>query len=69
MLILHGHKGKRGNSLGRAELLAKQGYAVLMITLRAHGDSSGDYDDVGFGARHDVIAAVEFLEAAGPAVR
>ena len=66
MLVLHGHKGRRGSSLGRAEILAKQGYAVLMITLRAHGDSSGDYDDIGFGARHDVIAAVEFLEAHRP---
>ena len=66
VLVLHGHKGKRGNSLGRAEILATQGYAVLMITLRAHGDSSGDYDDIGFGARHDVIAAVEFLEARRP---
>jgi uncharacterized protein len=66
VLVLHGHKGKRGNSLGRAEILAAQDYAVLMVTLRAHGDSSGDYDDIGFGARHDVIAAVAFLEARRP---
>jgi alpha-beta hydrolase superfamily lysophospholipase len=66
VVVLHGHKGKRGNSLGRAELLAAQGYAVLMVTLRAHGDSTGDYDDIGFGARHDVVAAVEFLEARRP---
>ncbi len=66
VLVLHGHKGKRGHSLGRAEILATQGYAVLMVTLRAHGDSSGDYDDIGFGARHDVVAAVEFLEARRP---
>ncbi len=66
VLVLHGHKGKRGNSLGRAEILAAQGYAVLMVTLRAHGDSTGDYDDIGFGARHDVIAAVAFLEARRP---
>ena len=66
VLILHGHKGKRGNSLSRAEILAAQGYAVLMISLRAHGDSSCDYDDIGFGARHDVIAGVEFLEARRP---
>ena len=64
--MLHGHKGRRQNSLGRAEILAEQGYAVLMVTLRAHGDSSGDYDDIGFGARHDVIAAVAFLETRRP---
>jgi alpha-beta hydrolase superfamily lysophospholipase len=66
VLVLHGHKGQRGHSLGRAELLAGRGYAVLMLTLRAHGDSTGDFDDVGFGARHDVIAGVDFLEARRP---
>jgi uncharacterized protein len=66
VLVIHGHNGRRGNSLGRAELLASRGYAVLMITLRAHGDSSGDFDDVGFGARNDVIAGVEFLESRRP---
>jgi alpha-beta hydrolase superfamily lysophospholipase len=66
VLVLHGHKGTRGHSLGRAEILATQGYAVLMVTLRAHGDSTGHYDDIGFGARHDVVAAVEFLEARRP---
>src|SRR5262249_23479613 len=66
VLVLHGHKAHRGHSLGRAELLAAKGYAVLMITLRAHGDSTGDFDDVGFGARNDVVAGVEFLEARRP---
>lgn len=66
VLVLHGHKGQRRNSLIRAKALASQGYAVLMITLRAHGDSTGHFDDIGFGARHDVIAAVEFLEARRP---
>ncbi len=66
VLVLHGHKGHRRNSLIRAKVLASQGYAVLMITLRGHGDSTGHFDDIGFGARHDVIAAVEFLEARRP---
>jgi uncharacterized protein len=66
VLVLHGHKGQRRNSLGRAELFASHGHAVLMITLRAHGDSTGDFDDIGFGARHDVVAGVDFLEARRP---
>ena len=66
VLVLHGHKGHRGHSLGRAEILAAEGYAVLMLTLRAHGDSTGEYDDVGFGARNDVIAGVDFLESRRP---
>src|SRR5262249_19296725 len=34
--------------------------------LRAHGDSTGNLDDVGFGARHDAIAGVEFLDSRRP---
>ncbi|MHB1555874.1 MAG: alpha/beta hydrolase [Isosphaeraceae bacterium] len=66
VLVVHGHKGKRVNSLSRAELFASWGYAVLMITVRAHGDSSGDFDDIGYGARNDVIAGVSFLESRRP---
>ena len=66
VLVIHGHKGQRGNSLSRAELFASRGMAVLMITLRAHGDSTGEFDDVGFGARHDVVAGVRFLESRRP---
>jgi alpha-beta hydrolase superfamily lysophospholipase len=66
VLLIHGNGGSRWNCLGRAELLAAKGYPVLMISLRAHGDSTGEHNDFGLGARHDVIAAVEFLEAARP---
>ena len=66
VLLLHGNKGSRANSLKRAEFLASAGYPVLMISLRAHGDSSGDFNDIGYSARHDVVAAVEFLEQKHP---
>ena len=66
VLILHGNKGSRFNSLGRAEIFTSAGCAVLLISLRAHGDSSGDYHDVGYSARKDVWAAVDFLEARRP---
>jgi uncharacterized protein len=66
VLVLHGNKGSRINSLGRAEIFASAGCAVLMISLRAHGDSSGDYHDVGFSARQDVWAAIDFLEIRRP---
>jgi uncharacterized protein len=66
VLVLHGNGGSRRNSLKRAELLASQGFGVLLISHRAHGDSTGDFNDIGFGARLDVVAAVEFLERARP---
>ncbi|ODT98616.1 MAG: hypothetical protein ABS79_05580 [Planctomycetes bacterium SCN 63-9] len=66
ILILHGNKGSRRNSLKYAEFLAPMGYTLLMPSLRCHGDSSGDFHDIGYGARQDVLAAVDFLEKRRP---
>jgi alpha-beta hydrolase superfamily lysophospholipase len=66
VILLHGNGGHRFHMLGRAELLASQGCAVFPVSLRAHGDSSGEINDIGYSARHDVIAAVEFLERERP---
>ena len=66
LVLLHGNGGSRGGVLDRAEILASRGCAVLMVTLRAHGDSTGARNDFGLGARHDVVAAVEFLERRRP---
>jgi uncharacterized protein len=66
VLLLHGSKGSRGSNLMRAKIFAAQGWSALMISHRAHGDSSGDFHDDGFGERRDVVAAVEFLEARRP---
>jgi alpha-beta hydrolase superfamily lysophospholipase len=45
---------------------ARRGCSVLLISLRAHGDSTGEFNDIGYGARHDVVAGVEFLEKLRP---
>ncbi len=66
VVLLHGNKGSRWNSLKRAEFLVAAGHPVLMISLRAHGDSTGEFHDIGLSARHDVVAAVEFLEHKHP---
>ncbi len=66
VVLIHGNRGHRGHMLSRAELLVSEGCAVLPISLRAHGDSSGEINDIGYSARYDVIAAVEFLERERP---
>jgi alpha-beta hydrolase superfamily lysophospholipase len=66
VLLLHGIGAGRAACLGRAEILGRAGCTVLLISLRAHGDSTGQYNDMGYGARHDVIAAVGFLERSCP---
>jgi pimeloyl-ACP methyl ester carboxylesterase len=66
VVLLHGNGGSRFHMLSRAELLASKGCAVLPVSLRAHGDSSGEVNDIGYSARHDVVSAVEFLERERP---
>jgi alpha-beta hydrolase superfamily lysophospholipase len=64
--LLHGNGGSRFHCLSRAEMLAAEGCTLLLVSLRAHGDSTGALNDIGYGARHDVLAAVEFLERRRP---
>lgn len=66
VLLLHGNGGARMKCLSRAGILAGGGASVLLISLRAHGDSTGDFNDIGYSARHDVVAAVEYLERRRP---
>lgn len=66
VLLLHGNGGSRSACLEQAEWMAKAGYTVLLITHRAHGDSTGDFNDLGFSARHDAIAAISYLEKICP---
>lgn len=62
VLLLHGNGESRGSELPLAEFFATQGCSVLMLSLRAHGDSTGELNDIGYSARHDVVAAVSYLE-------
>jgi uncharacterized protein len=66
VLLVHGNRGRRGDCLDRAEIFVARGCSLLLISLRAHGDSSGQFNDIGYGARHDIIAAVDFLERRRP---
>jgi alpha-beta hydrolase superfamily lysophospholipase len=62
VVLLHGNGGSRRTSLPLAEFFAARGCSVLMLSLRAHGDSTGEVNDIGYGARLDVVAAVGYLE-------
>jgi fermentation-respiration switch protein FrsA (DUF1100 family) len=66
VLELHGNGGSRRSRLGAASNVRERGCAVLLVTLRAHGDSSGERVDFGWSSREDVLAAVAWLERRRP---
>jgi len=66
VILLHGWGGSRSVRLPHAQAFLSAGCAVLAVTLRAHGDSAGEHNDAGWGARRDVVAAVEYLERTRP---
>ena len=66
VLLLHGIRSSRLSMVKRAQMLAKEGYSVLLIDLRAHGESSGEHSTVGYEEQHDVAAALDFLHRNQP---
>ncbi|MFK7819105.1 MAG: alpha/beta hydrolase [Planctomycetaceae bacterium] len=66
IVLFHGIRGSRGSMVSRAHLLHAAGFAVVMIDLQAHGESSGEFISVGHLERHDVEAAVAFARERTP---
>ncbi|AKF07347.1 hypothetical protein DB32_004496 [Sandaracinus amylolyticus] len=66
IVVTHGNGSARSAMIEEAQALASRGHDVLAISVRAHGDSEGDVNDVGWSARRDVIAAVQHLEREEP---
>lgn len=60
ILALHGYNSNRVRFLPIAQVLAEEGYGVLMLDLRAHGESSGDVFPIA-NPVPDVRAAIDFL--------
>lgn len=59
ILLLHGRGGSRVDMLPYAVFLAEQGYGLLLIDNRAHGESTGE--KFAYAVWHDVEAAATYL--------
>lgn len=63
VMVLHGLGGNRLSMLGVAQGLAEAGYGVLLLDLRGHGDSDGEFVPYGGPEAEDVVAATAYLQA------
>jgi uncharacterized protein len=69
ILLIHGVRGDRRDMLSRAEFLHRAGYAVMLIDLQAHGESSGKHITFGYLESRDVSGALELLRKEVPGER
>ena len=61
VLLLHGLRSDRRETLSRALFLHEAGYSVLMVDLQAHGESTGERMTFGYLEGRDAEAAFEYL--------
>ncbi len=63
VLLLHGQGSSRAQFDSEGEVLSDQGYAVLAIDLRGHGNSAGNTRSIGYFEGRDAHAAMAWLRA------
>jgi alpha-beta hydrolase superfamily lysophospholipase len=61
VLLFHGVSDNRIGVIGQSEFLLQNGYSVLMMDARAHGDSEGSIATYGWLERKDTSATVDAL--------
>ena len=61
-MLLHGGTGSRENIRPYAGMLADEGFGVLAIDLRGHGESGGEGNGFDWEGTRDVAAAVAYLQ-------
>jgi uncharacterized protein len=65
LVLVHGKDGNRSHMLSRAHFLVRNGYNVLAIDLRDHGESGGSYISAGYLEARDILGAVGYLRQRG----
>lgn len=65
VVVLHGVRLDKRSMLGVARELGASGYRVLLVDLRGHGASSGQYLTYGLTEARDVSQLLDALEARG----
>jgi alpha-beta hydrolase superfamily lysophospholipase len=61
VLLFHGYAGTRSALLDEARAFRSLGFSTLLVDLRGHGGSSGDWTSIGYYEAADVAAAVAYV--------
>jgi dipeptidyl aminopeptidase/acylaminoacyl peptidase len=63
IILVHGIDANRNAVMPEAKILGEAGFHLLMLDLRAHGQSEGHMGTYGYQETLDVQAAVDYLDA------
>ncbi len=61
IILVHGYKDTRESLLPIAKMFAQHGYGLLLLDLRAHGESQGEVISFGLNEIRDINAAYAYL--------
>lgn len=65
VIVVHGINGNRSDMLSRAAFLVRHHYDALLIDLRDHGESGGNYAGPGYIESRDILGSLKFLHNRG----
>ena len=65
ILLLHGIHGNKRHMLGMAKTLAGHGFRAVLVDLRGHGRSSGDWLTYGYQESADLVQVLDALSERG----
>ena len=68
IIAVHGFNGNQTHTLIHTQALAEHGYGVLMLDMRAYGESGGELFAASWNSDRDVMAAVRLKSHATCAV-
>ena len=63
VILAHGIDGNRSDMLPRASCLVRNDYNALLVDLRGHGESGGNYAGPGYLEAQDILGAVSYLRS------
>ncbi|MET1159523.1 MAG: alpha/beta fold hydrolase [Thermoprotei archaeon] len=68
IVLIHGYTSSKWDEdymKPALEVLGKNGYTVLVVDMRGHGESDGEYTTLGYRESDDVVELVDFLRRNG----
>lgn len=65
VILFHGLNSNKGNVLGEAFSFLSMNYNVMLVDIRAHGNSEGKANSIGFKESEEVKLAFDYLTSKG----